>query len=139
VLTPETAGIKKSARGPVALLLADRGPRAAVGTVRHHARDRLLPCPYSTPLGLHLCLFRFPGLAPLGLAGGPHGAGTAGIGQAGRPRAMSLRRQVLMEMAGASSYGKITTRRPQDSATTKKESHFAVTIPGKRRPGRRVG
>jgi len=40
---------------------------AAIKNVRRHARDRLLlPCPYSTPLGM----FRFPGPAPLGLAGG---------------------------------------------------------------------
>jgi hypothetical protein len=42
-----------------------------VGAVRHHARDRLLLSrPYSAPLGLRLGLFRFPGPAPLGLAGG---------------------------------------------------------------------
>jgi hypothetical protein len=33
-----------------------------------------------------------------------------------------------MEMTGANSYGRVTTRRPQDSATTKKKPHFALTI-----------
>ena len=104
-------------------------------------------CPYSTPLDLRLGLLPGPGSAPLGLAGRTVGArrrsprgrdGWDWPGRLGRG-AKSFWRQVVMEMAGASSPGKTSDRKSQYAAITKKESYFAVTIPGKRRPGRRVG
>jgi hypothetical protein len=48
--------------------------------------------------------------------------------------AKSLWKQMVMKIAGASSYGRITTRRPQDSATSKKKSYYAQTIARKEVP-----